>query len=238
LFIFLYFVSLSPFILELLFLVDCGDLDTKYKNINTHIENPQYTRHKRSNIKGDKDTKYKNINTHIRNPQSPFILDLLCLVYCGFSMCVFIFLYFVSRSPFILDLFWLVYCEFLGFCLYSCILDTKYKNINTHIRNPQSTRHKRSKIKGDLDTKYKNINTNRGIHSPQETRVVYILVFCIFITFYFRSLVSCGLWVPMFLFIFLYFVSLSQIKGDKDTKYKNINKNIGTHSTQDTRDLK
>jgi hypothetical protein len=59
--------------------------------------NPQSTRHKRSKIKGDKDTKYKNINTHIENPQytrSPFILDLLCLVDCGF----------------------------LGFCLYSCIL--------------------------------------------------------------------------------------------------------------------
>ena len=37
-------------------------------------------------------------------------------------------------------------------------------------RNPQYTRHKRSKIKGDLDSKYKNINTNRGIHSTQETR--------------------------------------------------------------------
>jgi hypothetical protein len=76
----------------------------KYKNINTHIENPQYTRHKRSKIKGDK--------------------------------------------------------------------DTKYKNINTHIGNPLSTRHKRSKIKDDLDTKYKNINTYRGIHSPQDTRVL------------------------------------------------------------------
>jgi hypothetical protein len=40
-----------------------GDKDTKYKNINTHIENSQYTRHKRSKIKVDKDTKYKNINT-------------------------------------------------------------------------------------------------------------------------------------------------------------------------------
>jgi hypothetical protein len=58
-------------------------------------------------------------------------------------MFVFIFLYFVS---------------------------TKYKNINTHIENPQYTRHKRSKIKGDKDTKYKNINTNRGTHSTQDTR--------------------------------------------------------------------
>jgi hypothetical protein len=30
----------------------------------------------------------------------------------------------------------------------------------------------------------------------------------------------------------------SKIKGDTDTIYKNINTNIGTHSTQDTRDLK
>jgi hypothetical protein len=51
----------------------------------------------------------------------------------------------------------------------------------------------------------------------------------------------------MFVFIFLYFVSRSpfildlkrsKIKGDKDTKYKNTNTNRGTHSTQDTRDLK
>jgi hypothetical protein len=43
-------------------------------------------------------------------------------------------------------------------------------NTNTKQRNPQFTRHKRSKIKGDLDTKYKKINTNRGTHSPQDTR--------------------------------------------------------------------
>jgi hypothetical protein len=48
--------------------------------------------------------------------------------------------------------------------------DTKYKNINTHIGNPQSTRFKRSKIKDDLDAKYKHTNTNRGNHSPQDTR--------------------------------------------------------------------
>jgi hypothetical protein len=30
----------------------------------------------------------------------------------------------------------------------------------------------------------------------------------------------------------------SKIKGDLDTKYKNINTNRGTHSPQDTRDLK
>jgi cobalamin biosynthesis protein CobD/CbiB len=137
-------------------------------------------------------------------------------------------------------------------------------------RNPQSTRHNRSEIKGDKDTKYKNINTNIGTHSPQDTIdllfqiyyvlwtvgsyvCVYILVFCIFITFYFRSIVSCGLWVPMFVFIFLYLIQEykhthrnpqstrhkgSKIKGDLDTKYKNINTNIGTHSTQDTNDLK
>jgi hypothetical protein len=38
---------------------------------------------------------------------------------------------------------------------------------------------------------------------------VYVFVFCIFITFYFRSLVSFGLWVPLFVFVFLYFVSRS-----------------------------
>ena len=42
--------------------------------------------------------------------------------------------------------------------------------MNTKQRNPQSTKHKRSKIKGDLDTKYKKINTNIGTHSPQDTR--------------------------------------------------------------------
>jgi hypothetical protein len=30
----------------------------------------------------------------------------------------------------------------------------------------------------------------------------------------------------------------SKIKGDKDTKYKNINTSRGTHSPQDTRDLR
>jgi hypothetical protein len=42
-----------------------GDIDTKYKNINTKQSNPQSTRHKRSKIKGDLVTKYKNINTNI-----------------------------------------------------------------------------------------------------------------------------------------------------------------------------
>jgi hypothetical protein len=62
---------------------------------------------------------------------------------------VFIFLYFESRSPFILDLL----------CL---VRDLKLKMIKIKIqdknkqRNPQYTRHKRSKIKGDLDTKFEN----------------------------------------------------------------------------------
>jgi hypothetical protein len=59
-------------------------------------------------------------------------------------------------------------------CVYILVFcvdkDTKYKNINTHIGNAKSTRHKRSKIKGDKDTKYKNINTKRGTQSPQDTR--------------------------------------------------------------------
>jgi hypothetical protein len=56
-------------------------------------------------------------------------------------------------------------------------------------------------------------------------------------------LVYCGF--SMCVFIFLYFVSRSplrhkrsKIKGDKDKKYKNTSTNKGTHSTQDTRDLK
>jgi hypothetical protein len=134
----------------------------------------------------------------------------------------------------------LVFCSLINFyfrSLVSCVKDTKYKNINTHIGNPQSTRHKRSKIKGDLDTKY------MGSYV-----CVYFLVFCIFIIFYFRSLVSCGLCVPnvcvyilvFCIFINFYFRSLVScvLKGDLDTKYKNINTNKGTHSTQDTRDLK
>jgi hypothetical protein len=43
-------------------------------------------------------------------------------------------------------------------------------NINTKQRNLQFTRHKRTKIKGDLETKYKKINTNRGTHSSKDTR--------------------------------------------------------------------
>jgi hypothetical protein len=121
-------------------------------------------------------------------------------------MFVFLFMYFVSRSPFILDLLCLVYYDGVSVC-------------------------------------------------------VCILLSCTFITFYFRSLVSCVLCVPLFVFVFLYFVSWppfildilclgyygflkytrhkrSKIKGDLDSKYKNINTNKGTHSTQDTRDLK
>ena len=74
-------------------------------------------------------------------------------------------------------------------------------NINTKQRNSQYTRHKRSKIKGDLDAKYKKINTKqRNPQYPRHKR--------------------------------------SKIKGDLDAKYKNIKTNIGTHSPQDTRDLK
>jgi hypothetical protein len=133
---------------------------------------------------------------------SPFILDLLCLVDCEFPMYVFIFFYFVSLSSFILE------------------RGSRYKiQENKHKRrNPQSTRHQESKIKGDKDTKYKNINTNRGTHSPQ-----------------FRSLVSCGLWVPLFVFIFLYFLSLSSFFLGLLCL---VDCEFGTHSTQDTRDLK
>ena len=49
-------------------------------------------------------------------------------------------------------------------------LDTKYMNINTKQRNSQYTRQKSSKIKGDLDAKYKNTNINRVTHSPKDTR--------------------------------------------------------------------
>jgi hypothetical protein len=56
----------------------------------------------------------KNINFYFRS-----------LVSCGLwvPMFLFIFLYFVSLSPFILDLLCLVYCGFLFLCLYSCILE-------------------------------------------------------------------------------------------------------------------
>jgi hypothetical protein len=46
----------------------------------------------------------------------------------------------------------------------------EYKNTDTKQRNPQSTRHQGSKIKGDKDTKYKKINKKRGTHSPQDIR--------------------------------------------------------------------
>jgi hypothetical protein len=79
-----------------------GDLDTKYKNINTKQRNPQFTRHKRSNkrwsrykiqedkhkqrnpqstrhkrtkIKSDLDTKYKKINTNIGNHSQQDTID-------------------------------------------------------------------------------------------------------------------------------------------------------------------
>jgi hypothetical protein len=60
-FIFLYFVSLSPFIL---------DLRYKIKEYKQEQRNPQFPRHKRSKIKGDLDTKYKKINKN-RGTHSP-----------------------------------------------------------------------------------------------------------------------------------------------------------------------
>ena len=96
-------------------------------------------------------------------------------------MFVFIFLYFVSLSPFILDLLCLVDCGFLCLCLSSCILY--------------------------LDHLLFYISC--VLWTVGSSVCVYLLVFCILITFYFRSLVSFGLWVPMFVFIFLYFLSRS-----------------------------
>jgi hypothetical protein len=90
-FIFLYFASRSPFILDLLCLGYWGFLCFVF------------------------------IFLYFAS-RSPFILDLLCLVYYEFLCFVFIFMYFVSRSPFILDLLCLGYYGFLCLCLYSCIL--------------------------------------------------------------------------------------------------------------------
>jgi hypothetical protein len=127
-------------------------------------------------------------------------------------------------------------------CLFSCILyrhkrskikgdlDTKYKNTDTKQRNPQSTRHKRSKIKGDKDTKYKNINKNIGTHSQ-----CVCLYSCILYLYHLLFQISCVLWtVGSFVCVYILVFCI----GDKDTKYKNINTSIGTHSPQDTRDLK
>jgi hypothetical protein len=101
---------------------------------------------------------------------------------CGLCvpLFVFIFLYFIFRSP------------FKRWSRYK-IQEYKHKQ-----RNSQYPRHKRSKIKGDIDTQYKNTDTKH--RNPQSTRHQ---------GFYFSSLVSCVLWVPLFVFIFLYFVSRS-----------------------------
>jgi hypothetical protein len=153
-FIFLYFVSLSPFILDPLCLVDCGFLCLCLYSCILYLYHLLF-----------------EISCVLCTVGSSFCVYILVfcifitfyfrsLVSCGLwvPMLVFIFLYFVSLSPFILDLLCLGYCEFLCLCLYSCI--------------------------------------------------------CIFITFYFRSLVSCVLWVPLFVFIFLYFVSRSPFNLD------------------------
>ena len=259
-FIFLYFVSRSPFILDLLCLVDCGFLCLCLYSCILYLYHLLFQISCVLWTVGSSVCVYIlvfciQITFYFRSlvscglwvplfvfiflyfvSRSPFILDLLCLVYCGFlclclyscilylyhllfqiscvlwtvgsSVCVyilvfciqitfyfrslvscglwvplfvFIFLYFVSRSPFILDLLCLVYCGFLCLCLYSCILY--------------------------LDHLLFQISC--VLWTVGSSVCVYILVFCIFITFYFRSLVSCGLWVPLFVFIFLYFVSRS-----------------------------
>jgi hypothetical protein len=127
--VFLYFVSRSPFILDLLCLVYCGfsmcvfiflylvSLSPFISEYKQNPRNSQSTRHKRSKVKGDLDTKYKNTDTKQRNPvhKTPGIKNKRWWRYKIQE-------YFVSLSPFILDLLCLVYCGFLCFCLYSCIL--------------------------------------------------------------------------------------------------------------------
>ena len=141
----MYFVSLSPFILDHLCLVDCEFLCLcLYSCICIFI-----TFYFRSLVSWVLWVPLFVFIFLYFISRSPFILDLLCLVDCGFlclclSSCilyldhiyfrslmscglwvplfVFIFLCFVFLSPFILDLLWLVYCGFLCLCLYSCIL--------------------------------------------------------------------------------------------------------------------
>ena len=259
-FIFLYFVSLSPFILDLLCLVDCGFLCLCLYTCILYLDHLLFQISCVLCTVGSSVCVYIlvfciQITFYFRSivscglwvpmfvfvflyfvPLSPFILDLLWLVYCGFlclclyscilyldhllfqiscvlcsmgsSVClcilvfcifitfyfrslvsfvlwvplfVFVYLYFVSRSPFILDLLCLVDCEFLCLCLYSCILYLDHLLFQIYC----------------------------FLWTVGSYVCVYILVFCIFITFYFRSLVSWVLRVPLFVFIFLYFVSRS-----------------------------
>ena len=152
-------------------------------------------------------------------------------------MFVFIFLYFVSLSPFILDLLCLVDFGFLFLCLYSCILYLYHLlfQISCVLWTVRSQcvclyscilylyhlLFQISCVLCNLGSQcvclyscilflYHHLFQIPGVLWTVGSYVcVYILVFCIFITFYFRSLVSCGLWVPLFVFIFWYFVSLS-----------------------------
>jgi hypothetical protein len=115
-FIVLYFVYRSPFILK-------RWSSYKLQEYKHKQRNPQSTRHKRSKIKGDLDTKYKKLNT----------------------------LYFVSLSPFILDFLCLVYCGFLCLCLYSCILYLyhlliKIQNTRIQAQTEEPTVHKTQEI--------------------------------------------------------------------------------------------
>ena len=102
-------------------------------------------------------------------------------MYCGFHCWCLYSCIFVFVSPFILDLLWLGYHGFLFLCLYSCILY--------------------------LDHLLFQISC--GLGTLGSSFCVCIPVFYIQITFYFRSLVSCVLRVPLFVFIFLYFASRS-----------------------------
>ena len=175
-FIFFYFVSLSPFILDLLCLGYCEFLCLCLYSCILYLDHLLF-----------------QISCVLWTVGSYVCVYIVFCIFITFyfrslvsfvlwvPLFVFVYLYFVSRSPFILDLLCLVDCEFLCLCLYSCILYLY---------------HLLFQISCVLGTVSSSV-------------CVYILVFCIQITFYFRSLVSCGLWVPLFVLVYLYFVFLS-----------------------------
>jgi capsular polysaccharide biosynthesis protein len=74
----------------------------------------------------------------------------------------------------------------------------------------------------------------------------YIIIMVYFVLFLLMHVFFIGVlyYITLFIrsqelhFFTRIFVFTKCSKGDKDTKYKNINTKRGTHSTQDTRDLK
>ena len=204
-FIFLYFVSLSPFILDPWCLVDCGFLCLCLYSCILYLYHLLF-----------------QISCVLWTVGSSVCVYFL--VFCIFitfyfrslvsfglwvPLFVFIFLYFVSLSPFILDPCGLVDCGFLCLCLYTCILhlDHLLSQISCVLCTVGSSVCVYILVFCILDHLLFQIYC--VLWTVGSYVCVYILVFCTFITFYFRSLVPCVLWVPLFVFIFLYFVSRS-----------------------------